>query len=170
MKDIKLLILDIDGTLTDGKIYIDNNGNEMKSFNVKDGLAISKLIKYGLECAIITGRKSNIVEYRSKELGIKYVYQKVTNKLDTIEMILKDLKISFNNCAYIGDDINDLEAIKNVRFSACPSDAVYEVKENCDFVSKFKGGEGAVREIIEYIFKERNEWSNIIMDYTCNNQ
>lgn len=165
MKDIKLIVLDVDGTLTDGKIYIDSSGNEIKAFNVKDGMAIAQAIKHGIDCAIITGRNSEIVNKRASELGIKHVYQGIHNKKQQLEFILNDLNISKDNCAYIGDDINDLEVMKEVKFSACPSDAVVEIKECSDFISKYNGGNGAVRDIIEYILKKQELWNYIIIKY-----
>lgn len=165
MKNIKILVLDVDGTLTDGKIYIDSNGIESKSFHVKDGLAISQLISSGIECAIITGRTSKIVSIRAKELGIKYLYQGVYNKVDQLNSLLLDLGLTKYNCAYIGDDINDLDIIKMVSFSACPKDAALEIIKESDFVSKYNGGYGAVREIIEYILKEKNIWNDVVNNY-----
>ncbi|WP_394866656.1 KdsC family phosphatase [Paraclostridium bifermentans] len=165
MKNIKLIVLDVDGTLTDGSIQIDNLGNEIKSFNVKDGMGIAQAIKHGVGCAIITGRNSKIVEKRSKELGIEHVYQGIYNKKNQLELILNDLNISFQNVAYIGDDINDLEAMKLVEFSGCPNDSADEVKKSVDFISKYGGGKGAVREIIEYILKKQNLWGEIVNKY-----
>lgn len=165
MKNIKLIVLDVDGTLTDGSIHIDNLGNEIKTFNVKDGMGIAQAIKNGIECVIITGRKSNIVKMRAEELGIKYVYQGIHNKKQQLEYILKDLKIDFKNTAYIGDDINDLEVMKLVGFSGCPSDSVEEIKEISDFISIYNGGKGAVREIIEYILKKEKLWTHIVSKY-----
>lgn len=165
MNDIKLIVLDVDGTLTDGKIYIDSLGNEMKAFNVKDGMAIAQAIKYGIDCAIITGRNSEIVNKRAKELGIKHVYQGIHNKKDQLSFILEDLKININNCAYIGDDINDLDVMKRVGFSACPNDAVNEIIKCSDFISRYSGGNGAVREIIEHILKQQGFWNEVINKY-----
>lgn len=165
MKDIKLIVFDVDGTLTDGMIYIDSLGNEMKAFNVKDGMAIAQAITHGIDCAIITGRNSEIVNKRANELGIKYVYQGIHNKKEQLEFILNDLNISTNNCAYIGDDINDLEVMKQVKFSACPSNAADEIIASSDFVSRYRGGNGAVRDIIEYILKKQDVWNKIINKY-----
>lgn len=165
MKNIKLIVLDVDGTLTDGKIYIDSLGNEIKAFNVKDGMAIAQAIKNGIECAIITGRTSEIVNKRADELGIKHVYQGIHNKKEQLDFILKDLDINYTNCAYIGDDINDLEVMKQVKFSACPSDAAIEVILCSDFVSRYSGGNGAVRDVIEYILKKQELWNDIITRY-----
>lgn len=165
MNNIKVIILDVDGTLTDGKIYYDSNGNEMKVFNVKDGMAIAQAINCGIEVGIITGRKSSIVEKRALELKIKYVYQGIHNKLEAIDEILKNRGLNYENTIYIGDDINDLDIMNRVAISACPKDACYDVLLCCDIISKFNGGEGAVREIIEIILKKQGKWENIINKY-----
>lgn len=148
----KYLILDVDGTLTDGKIYMGQNGEVMKAFNIKDGIGIHDLlIPAGIIPVIITGRSSDIVLNRCKELGITEVYQGVKNKIEKLTEITKDLK----SVAYIGDDINDLPCMKSVKEAGgiigCPADAVQKVKEISDYTCKTKGGDGAVREFIEWI-------------------
>lgn len=149
---IKALIMDVDGTLTDGTIYLDNNGNEMKKFNVKDGYAINTILpKYDIVPIVITGRRSEIVRKRCEELNIKKVVQGSINKVNDMKLILNDLSISMEETAYIGDDMNDIECMKLVGLCACPNDAVNEVKKICDIVAEKNGGEGAVREIIEKI-------------------
>ena len=149
---IKALIMDVDGTLTDGTIYLDNNGNEMKKFNVKDGYAINTILtEYDIVPIVITGRRSEIVRKRCEELNIKKVVQGSINKVNDMKLILNDLSISMEETAYIGDDMNDIECMKLVGLCACPNDAVNEVKKICDIVAEKNGGEGAVREIIEKI-------------------
>lgn len=170
MNDIKLIVLDVDGTLTDGRITLDNNGIESKSFNVKDGLAIAQAIKIGIDIIIVTGRNSEITNIRSKELGIKEVYQGIKDKITFVTPIILKKSITMEDVAYIGDDINDLAIMKNVAFPACPSDASIEVKKISKFVSSFAGGEGAVREIIEHILQAKGVWKNIINNYSCVNQ
>ena len=135
MKDIKFLVLDVDGTLTDGKIYVDDKDNSFKAFNVKDGFALVNWLKLGGEVAILTGKKSNIVERRAKELGIKYIIQGSKNKKQDLKNLLKELNITFENVAYMGDDLNDLGVMKSVGFSACPKDSVQEVLEITNFIS-----------------------------------
>ena len=142
---IKALIMDVDGTLTDGTIYLDNNGNEMKKFNVKDGYAINTILP---EYDIVP---IEIVRKRCEELNIKKVVQGSINKVNDMKLILNDLSISMEETAYIGDDMNDIECMKLVGLCACPNDAVNEVKKICDIVAEKNGGEGAVREIIEKI-------------------
>ncbi|MGM0508946.1 MAG: KdsC family phosphatase [Fusobacteriota bacterium] len=158
-KHIKMIILDIDGTLTDGTIYINNNGVESKGFNAKDGLAIVEARKQGIPSAIITGRESTVVEIRARELGITEVHQGVENKLGKIREIAKKYNLEKYNFAYIGDDVNDLPALKKVGFRGTPYDGVQEVKEVADFISSCKGGHGAVREFIEYILKSQGIWN-----------
>lgn len=166
MIDIKLIILDVDGTLTDGKIYYNDQGEEIKAFNVKDGMGIGQAIKNGINIAIITGRNSKIVERRAKELGIKYIYQGIKNKIECLDEILEELKIKEENVMYIGDDINDIEILNSVKYRACPYDAVEEVKSVCEIISKYKGGEGAVRDIIEVVLKKQGKWRKSIDQYS----
>lgn len=149
---IKKLIMDIDGTLTDGKIYMGTSGEIMKAFNIKDGYGIHDiLIPSGITPVIITGRKSEIVLNRCKELGIMEVHQGVSNKIEKLREITSDL----STVAYIGDDINDLSCMKLVKESGgivgCPADAVKRVKDISDFIAGHDGGEGAVRDFIEWI-------------------
>lgn len=154
MKKIKILIMDVDGTLTDGNIYITVNGEFMKSFNVKDGYGIKHVLpEYGIIPVIITGRESLIVKKRCQELDIQYFYQNIKNKSEKMHELLSLLDINIDEVAYVGDDVNDIDCMKEVGFSACPADAVVEVKNIANFVCKNKGGHGAVREVIDLILK-----------------
>ena len=155
---IKLVLLDVDGTLTDGGIYRGNNGEELKRFNVKDGYAIVNAQKLGIEFGIITGRKSELVEIRAKELKIKYLYQGISEKTVVLEEIIKKDGLLKEEIAYMGDDLNDLLIMKQVGLSGTPKDAVDEVIQVADFVSKKNGGSGAVREFIEHILKKDGKW------------
>lgn len=151
---IKYLIMDVDGTLTDGKIYMGNDGEVMKAFNIKDGCGIHDiLIPAGITPVIITGRSSKILENRCKELGITNLHQGIRNKIEKLLTITTDL----STVAYIGDDINDLSCIKPIKeasgFVGCPADAVQKVKDLSDFISTRNGGDGAVREFIEWLLK-----------------
>ena len=148
----------MDGTLTDGGIYRGNNGEELKRFNVKDGYAIVNAQKLGIEFGIITGRKSELVEIRAKELKIKYLYQGISEKTVILEEIIKKDSLSKEEIAYMGDDLNDLLIMKQVGLSGTPKDAVDEVIQVADFVSKKNGGSGAVREFIEHILKKDGKW------------
>jgi len=151
---ISLLIFDVDGTLTSGAITYDNNGVELKSFDVKDGMAIASWTKsFNMDAAIITGRKSEVVNRRATELGIQHLHQGIHNKYEVIENILKELNITWKNVACIGDDLNDYKMLKKCKISFCPADAVEDIKDISNIVCKSKGGCGAAREMIEYILK-----------------
>ena len=147
---IKLLVMDVDGTLTDGKIYMGENGEVMKAFNVKDGYAIAHMLpEMGIIPVIITGRKSKIVENRAKELGITELYQGVGDKLTQLKIVAEKYNAAPEQIAYIGDDLNDLECIDYCGVTACPADAVEEVKRVVTYVCKHNGGDGAVRGFIK---------------------
>lgn len=151
-KNIKYLVMDVDGTLTDGKIYMGNTGEVCKAFNIKDGCGIHDIaIPNGLIPVIITGRESQIILNRCKELGIQNIYQGVSNKLEKLISITQD----FSEVAYIGDDINDLSCMKAVKEAGgiigCPKDAVKKVVEIADYVAGHNGGDGAVRDFIEWL-------------------
>lgn len=165
MENIKILVLDVDGTLTDGKLYMDDKDNALKAFNVRDGFAIVNWLKLGGEVAIITGKSSNIVERRAKELGIKYVVQGSKNKTQDLKKILERLNLSFENVAYMGDDLNDIGLMKKIALPACPHDAVLEVLEICKFISNKNGGEGAVRDLLEHIMKANGMWKKVLDRY-----
>ncbi|WP_297595855.1 HAD family hydrolase [uncultured Cetobacterium sp.] len=167
---IKLIVLDVDGTLTDGKLYVSNSGDEMKAFNVKDGLGITQAISLGKEVAIITGKTSQIVTKRSSELGIKEIHQGIKDKIGTLESILKKYDIDYSNVAYMGDDLIDLAVMKKCKLAGSPKDAVEEILNISDFVSAKNGGDGAVREFIEYILKKENLWDNVINHFVPTEQ
>lgn len=153
-ENIKLLVMDVDGTMTDGNIYCSGNGEEFKAFNVKDGYGIAHILpKFDIIPVIITGRQSDIVTYRANELGIKDVYQGSSDKLSTLVDVMQKYKLTFSRIAYIGDDINDIESIEKCGFTACPADAVDEVRSAVNYVCKQNGGSGAVREFIDVITK-----------------
>ena len=149
---IKALIMDVDGTLTDGCIYIGSEGEIMKRFDVKDGYAIHNILpSLGIKPIIITGRESKIVERRCKELGITELVQGSSNKVKDMINILAKLDISLEETAYIGDDFPDKECMEMVSICGCPMDAIDEIKSICNFISTKNGGNGAVRDFIEWI-------------------
>jgi 3-deoxy-D-manno-octulosonate 8-phosphate phosphatase (KDO 8-P phosphatase) len=151
---IELIVLDVDGTLTDGKIIYTTNGDEIKSFDVKDGMAVASWTKrLDKKAAIITGRNSELVKRRADDLGITHLYQGVHNKDEVLEEILKKENLTWDNVATIGDDLNDLKMLKKAKLSFAVGDAVDDVKEIVEVVCEKKGGEGAVREMVEYILK-----------------
>ena len=155
MKKIKYLVMDVDGTLTDGKIYMSATGEAMKAFNIKDGCGIHDiLIPSNIIPIIITGRESKIVLNRCEEIGISNVYQGISDKISKLREIVKN---ELSLVAYIGDDINDLSCMKEVKKAGglvgCPADAVLEVVSIADYVAKHNGGDGAVRDFIEWLVK-----------------
>jgi ribulose-phosphate 3-epimerase len=151
-KPIKFFITDVDGTLTDGKIYIGENEEMMKAFDIKDGYAIHELLpEYGIKPIFITGRESKIVENRASELGVTLVFQNIKDKLSQLKKIADENSITLEEIAYIGDDISDLDCIKACGISGCPADAPEEIKQYTDFISKKPCGSGAVRDFVEWI-------------------
>lgn len=155
---IKLVVLDVDGTLTDGGIYYDSDGNEIKRFDVKDGLGIKVAMSAGLKFAILTGRQSAMVRRRAEELGIQYLLEGIQKKAPALMELSEETGISLSEMAYIGDDWNDLQAMMLTGFKACPSDAAEEIKAVADYISVHSGGHGAVRECICKLLNERAEW------------
>ena len=151
---IELIVLDVDGTMTDSRITYSENGDEIKSFNVKDGLAIASWRKLGKQVAIITGRSSEIVARRAKELHIEHFYQGIHNKKEVLEDLLEKLDLSMDNVAAIGDDLNDLRMLKAAKISFVPRDASAYVDRIATVILTKKGGDGAVREMIEYLISE----------------
>ena len=147
---IKMLVMDVDGTLTDGHIYIGDEGEMMKLFHVQDGYAIAHILPVkGIVPVIITGRSSKIVERRAAELKISHLHQGVADKLSKLKEVAAELGISADKIAYIGDDVNDLDCIRWCGITACPADAVPAVREAVQYVCGRNGGNGAVREFIE---------------------
>ena len=160
--NIKLLILDVDGTLTDGKIYMSDTGEAFKAFSIKDGYIIKHILpKYGITPVVITGRYSKIVENRCKEIDILHCYQNCTNKIEKLKEVADSFGLSsdgkkrYKEIAYIGDDLNDLEAMSLCSFVGCPCNACKEVKAASDYVSPYEGGHGAVRDILEYMAEQK---------------
>ncbi len=151
---IKLAAFDVDGVLTDGSLTFDKDGNELKTFNAKDGQGIVNLHKSGIITAIITARVSGAVEYRAKNLNITELHQGSKNKIETLQTIMQKYGISFEGIAYMGDALPDICILEKVGLKGCPFDAVDEVKAVANFVSSKNGGRGAVREFCDYILKE----------------
>jgi 3-deoxy-D-manno-octulosonate 8-phosphate phosphatase (KDO 8-P phosphatase) len=158
---IKLVILDVDGVMTDGSIILDNEGNELKRFHVRDGHGIKMLGKAGIDTAIITGRQSKVVELRAKELGIKEVYQKIFVKSEIYEKLLIKYNCEDENVAFMGDDVVDQELFKRAGLTAAPADAEESAKKWADMVSSRKGGRGAVREFVDIILKATGNWEKV---------
>ena len=150
-RKIRLLLLDVDGVMTDGKIYYDSEGKEIKAFNIYDGHGIYLLRKAGVKVGIITGRESKIVEIRAKELGIDEVHQKVIKKDIAYNEIRKRYRLNENEVAFMGDDLIDISILKRVGLSAAPPNSVDNVREIVDLVTGREGGNGAVREVIDLL-------------------
>jgi len=162
---IKLLILDVDGVLTDGHIIFGHDGELMKNFHVQDGLGITIAHKAGLKTAIITGRESQIVQLRSSELKIMDVYQGSKNKLEALYELIEKYNLALEEVAYVGDDLIDLSVMTKVGLSCAVANAVPEVKSHAHLVTNHHGGKGAVREVIEFILKSQGKWEKIITSY-----
>lgn len=163
---IRLLILDVDGVLTDGSIILDNEGNELKAFNVRDGHGIKMLSRVGVIVAIITGRYSKVVERRAQELGITEIYQRCHIKTVAYEHLLQKLNISDSVVAYIGDDVVDLSIMKRVALPVAVADAEPETKACALYITNKPGGRGAVREVCDLIIKAKGKWEELIDEYS----
>ena len=169
MKDklinIRLLLLDVDGVMTDGGIIYDGNGLETKVFNVRDGHGIKMLQRHGIEVGIITGRTSRVVEIRARELGIELVYQGALKKLDSYLDVKRITGLSDSQIAYVGDDLIDVPVMRRVSFAAAPADAQIEARNAAHYVTSCLGGRGAVREVCDLILKGRGLWEEVSVRY-----
>lgn len=162
---LTLIVLDVDGVLTDGSVIYSNNGDELKAFNIKDGLAIKIAQRAGLQFAIITGRSSQLLARRAAELGIDIVLQGRSDKLAALSELAEELDITLQQIAYMGDDLPDLGAIESVALGTCPADAASEVVAAADWVATVNGGRGAVRELIEMLLSARGQWDALVSEY-----
>lgn len=162
---IKLLILDVDGVLTDGGIILDGKGNELKSFHVRDGHGIKMATGSGIIVALITGRYSKVVERRAKELGIEDVFQKCHDKKVAYRQLAEKYSLNDAEIAYVGDDVVDISVLKTCGFSVAVADAAEEVKPFARMITKQCGGRGAVRETCDFILKAKGLWKEIMDEY-----
>jgi len=162
---VRLFILDVDGVLTDGRIIMDDNGREIKQFDVRDGHGLKLLMRYGIGVVLLTGRKSAVVEHRARDLGIEEVHQGIWNKVEVSESILQNRDLRYDQVAFVGDDIVDIPLLRRVGFSVAVADAADEVKRIVDFVTQKKGGRGAVREICEIILLAQDKWADVAARY-----
>ena len=165
LKSIKILILDVDGVLTDGRVIYTDSGEEIKRFDVRDGHGLKLLMRSGIEVILLTGRESKVVLHRARDLGIEHVYQKALNKIEVYKTILAQRNLEDKDVGFVGDDLVDLPVLRKVGFSAAVPDAVPEVKEIVDYITTKKGGEGAVREICELLLKAQNKWEAVTEKY-----
>jgi 3-deoxy-D-manno-octulosonate 8-phosphate phosphatase (KDO 8-P phosphatase) len=159
---VRLLVFDVDGVLTDGGLYYGDAGEAMKRFDVKDGHALVLARLVGLPAAILTARRSNIVDVRGRELGLAAILQGKKEKGPALDELLTQLSIPAESCAYMGDDLNDLGPMSRVGLSACPADAVPEVRQEVHFVAQSRGGHGAARELVELCLKASGRWEDVL--------
>ena len=164
-KKLKLLILDVDGVLTDGKLFFDNDGNEYKSFHAQDGHGIKMLRQTGVEVAVISGRKSNSVALRMKNLGIQHVYQGHENKIAAFNEIIELIGITPEQSAHVGDDVIDLPIMIRVGLAIAVNDANFAVKQHADWCTTLPGGQGAVREVCDFIMQAQGRFDEILNAY-----
>jgi 3-deoxy-D-manno-octulosonate 8-phosphate phosphatase (KDO 8-P phosphatase) len=162
---IKLLVLDVDGVLTDGTVAINDDGSDSKFFNSLDGHGIRLWRRAGLKVAFLTGRVSKATAHRAEELGVDYVFLDCHNKLTVVEKLIEQLGLSAGQLACIGDDLPDLPIMRYAGFGAAVANAVDEVKQYADYVTTRQGGSGAVREVVEYILKNTGQWQQLVKRY-----
>ena len=162
---VKLIILDCDGVLTDGRITLLPDGDETKSFDVKDGHGIVLALRHGIKVAIISGRQSSAVRARARELGIARLYEKAWNKTGPYEELLQIENVAEQDVCYVGDDVVDIPLMKRSGFAVAVADALDEVKQYAHFVTSADGGRGAVREVIDLIFKAQDKWDQVMERY-----
>ena len=159
--NIKLLLLDVDGVLTDGRIIIDDRGVETKHFHVRDGQGISLLLRAGIEVGFLTSRYSKSLVYRARELDVKLVRQGVKDKLTTYQDIKRRRGLTDDQIAYLGDDLVDRPILNVAGFAACVADGWHELISSVDFVTSQPGGKGAVREVAEILLRAQGKWSKL---------
>ena len=162
LKKVKLLLLDVDGVLTDGGIIYGDNGSETKVFNVKDGLGMRLAMKAGIHLGIVTGRRSNALYIRCKDLGINLIYDGIDNKIDVLDKLLDQTGVTAEEVAFVGDDLPDLALMKMIGLSIAVEDDHKTIIDNADMVTSAKGGQGAVREVCEAILKAKGLWEDIL--------
>ncbi len=157
LEKVKLLVMDIDGTLTDGAMYYSADGEELKRFSTRDGMGVTLLHKSNIKTAILTSENSQIALKRGEKLKINKIILNSKDKTNALRQLSKEFSVNLDEIAYIGDDVNDLHAIQMAGVSACPSDSVEAIKNVADYISMYKGGNGAVREFCEMILKAQNK-------------
>jgi 3-deoxy-D-manno-octulosonate 8-phosphate phosphatase (KDO 8-P phosphatase) len=165
---IKLLLMDCDGVLTDGRVWLFENGEEQKGFHTRDGLGIELWHRAGLKSGIISGRNSSAVERRAQGLGMAFVVQGVTEKVQAFTQTVTQAGVTNEEVAFIGDDLNDIPLMMRSGFGVAVADAAVEARERAHYVTKLNGGQGAVREVIELILKAQGRWDTLTADYTEN--
>jgi len=162
---LRLLVLDVDGVLTDGRIVMSDNGQETKFFDVKDGHGLKLLMRAGIEVIWITGRRSQVVEHRARDLGVQEYHQMIWDKVQVYEEILARKGLTAAEVAYMGDDVVDVPLMKRVGFAVAVADAVEEAKRAAHYVTRHQGGRGAVREVCDLIIKGQGKWNRVMERY-----
>ena len=165
-KNIRLLVLDVDGVLTDGSLILGTDGQEYKLFSSKDGAAIKWWLRSGRQMAWLSGRESSAVLRRAEELGVRYVYQRVLDKLPVYNKLLDELDIPKDRTAYVGDDLVDLPIMACCGFAVAVADAMEEVRAVADLVTQRPGGRGAVAEVIRFLLQTAGDWEAVMARYT----
>lgn len=160
--DLKYFIIDVDGTMTDGSLYYDNYGNEMKSFSTKDAAGIWAAQQANIKIVILTGRECFATTRRMRELNVNYIFQNVKDKYKFLKEFILENRIEKSEIGYIGDDLNDFSSMLLTGYIACPADSCQEIKEIANYISSQNGGHGAVRDIIEHYLRENKQWKNAI--------
>lgn len=158
----RLFVFDVDGTMTDGGIYYDENGNEMKKFCTKDAAGFFAAREAGIRIMVLTGRECGATTRRMQELKVDYLYQNVKDKVSFLDNFMKEHNIEKGEAGYIGDDLNDIPAMNLCGFVGCPKDSCQEVIERANYVSKVCGGHGAVRDVIEHILRTEGIWTSSV--------
>lgn len=164
-RKLRLLILDVDGVLTDGRLFFDNQGNEYKSFHARDGHGIKLLQQTGVTVAVISGRKSPQVALRMKNLGIDHVYQGYEHKITALDKLIEKVGVECHQVAHVGDDLPDLPIMRRVGLGIAVADANFAVKQHADWCTDLPGGQGAVREVCDFIMQAQRQFDDIINSY-----
>lgn len=163
-KEIKYLVIDVDGTMTDAGIYYDDHGNELKKFCTKDAAGFFAAKQAGIRIMVLTGRECQATTRRMQEMKVDYLFQNIKDKVTYLREFMSTNNLSSEEIGYLGDDLNDLQSMMLCGFVGCPQDACKEVKETADYVSNVKGGYGAVRDIVAFLLNQRDEWERIILE------
>lgn len=164
LKQIRFLVMDVDGTMTDCGIYYDDYGNELKKFYTRDAAGFFAAHQVGMQIIVLTGRECGAVLRRMQDMHVEYICQNVKNKKDFLLDFMRKHGIRKEEIAYIGDDLNDLAAMRLAGFAACPKDGVSEIRETADYISTENGGHGAVRDVVRYILRQRGEWDQALRE------
>jgi 3-deoxy-D-manno-octulosonate 8-phosphate phosphatase (KDO 8-P phosphatase) len=162
---IRLLLMDCDGVLTDGRLWLLENGDERKSFNVKDGLGLELFHRAGLQTGIISGRTSSALERRARDLGVAFVRQGAQDKIRVFEELIAQAGVAESEVAFVGDDLADIAIMQRSEFAVAVADAAAETRSIAHYVTRANGGQGAVREVVEIILKAQGRWSDLVQEY-----